>query len=497
MIEKVSKFMEVHGMLPENRNVVLGVSGGADSVSLLCLLVKLRERYSLNLTAVHVNHNIRKEAGEDAAYVESLCRRWQVPFILISEDVEGLAERQHLSCEEAGRQVRYRAFADTLCGMDEKSGGHGCIAVAHNREDRAETFLFHLLRGTGLDGMGSIRPVRENEDGSRVIRPLLDCTRKEIEAFLKKENVKWCIDRTNQEDIYTRNRIRNRILPYAEENVCVGASGHLAQEAELLARTADFVDRQTIEALDRCAKILPRKEGVLFSLEQFHKEDPFLQEHMIRKAMKLVGKQKDLTAAHVGQVKKLFLKECSSGRRVCLPVCEILATRQFDNVLIRNGVADGQFAGTGRRKMETAEVCRQEQAAETVVKEGIFAVPGLGTAEVRILDGPGKSAENASFFENIPEKKYTKWFDYDKIIESVVFRTRKTGDYLTISEKLEKKSLKRYLIEEKIPAESRNSLVLLADGAHILWVVGHRISAAYKVTAQTAAILEVTIRDND
>ena len=122
-------------------------------------------------------------------------------------------------------------------------------------------------------------------------------------------------------------------------------------------------------------------------------------------------------------------------------------------------------------------------------------MPGLGQISVRILKRPPESPENTGFWENIPENKYTKWFDYDKIIEPVVFRTRQTGDYLTINNKLEKKSLKRYLIEEKIPAFERDRLMLLVDGSHILWVPGHRISAAYKVTAQTNLILEVTIRE--
>ena len=110
---------------------------------------------------------------------------------------------------------------------------------AHHRDDRAETFLFHLFRGTGLDGMAGIRPVRTSEGGARVIRPLLDCSRAEIEDFLKKEGIGWCTDATNAQELYARNRIRNRILPYAEREICTGAALHLAQEAELLMRTGD------------------------------------------------------------------------------------------------------------------------------------------------------------------------------------------------------------------------------------------------------------------
>ena len=476
MIDKVQKYMEKYRMLPTDAHVVLGVSGGADSVCLLYILTKLRERFDFELKEVHVNHLIRPEAEADAAYVKTLCEKWNVPFVLIEADVEQIAKKDHLSCEEAGRMVRYQAFNEAFDG-DE--GGCNCVAVAHNRDDRAETLLFHLFRGTGLDGMGSIRPVRENADGSRIVRPLLDCSRAEIEEFLRTEQIAWCTDRTNYEDIYTRNRIRNRILPYAEEQICSGAKEHLAQEAALLERTAAFVDRQTDASLQRCARIQKECGQCIFSLEDFWEEDSFLQEHMIRSVMKLLGKKKDMTSAHIREVKKLFREDCSSGRLVRLPVCGITVHRQFGEVIFT--------------KTEAAD--ERGEVQQIQVEEGVFEVPGLGQISVRILKRPPESPENTGFWENIPENKYTKWFDYDKIIEPVVFRTRQTGDYLTINNKLEKKSLKRYLIEEKIPAFERDRLMLLADGSHILWVPGHRISAAYKVTAQTNLILEVTIRE--
>lgn len=499
-------------MLPENGNVVVGVSGGADSVCLLYTLVKLRDRLKkgLSLTAVHVNHKLRKEAGEDAAFVKSLCERWRVPFVLVEEDVEKLAIRERLSCEEAGRMVRYQAFSRTLaqmdgcfvqescdagagsmqenggvgaCEMQQGSGaavtGRGCIAVAHNRDDRAETFLFHLFRGTGLNGMGSIRPVRENGDGSRIIRPLLSVSRREIEAFLREEGVEWRTDHTNAEELYTRNKIRNRILPYAEAEVCAQTKEHLAREAALLADTADFVRMQTQDALKRCALAFPGKGELRFDASAFGREAPFLQDQMIMSAIGLLGCQKDVTAAHVEEVKKLFLPSCTSGRKVVLPVLKISARRQFREIIIKR--MDG----------EAEEAVR----VEVPLIIGSVEVPGLGAVSARLLDGPGRDAADTAFFQNIPENKYTKWLDYDKILESAVFRTRRKGDYLTINDALCKKSLKRYMIEEKIPATERDGLMLLADGAHVIWVPGHRISAAYKVTAGTVTILEVSCEE--
>ena len=176
MVKQVQKFMEQYAMFPENGNIVMGVSGGPDSVCLLFLLVKLREIHGLKLAVVHVNHGLRAEAAADAAFVQKLCAQWQVEFVLEAVDAAQFARQEGISCEEAGRQMRYRAFAKKLAEMDSITGGHGCIAVAHNRADRAETFLFHLLRGTGLDGMAGIRAVRflQGTAGPRIIRPPTD-----------------------------------------------------------------------------------------------------------------------------------------------------------------------------------------------------------------------------------------------------------------------------------------------------------------------------------
>ena len=200
---------------------LLHLSGGADSVCLFLMLCELAEEIDFHLAVVHVNHKIRPEAAADAAYVEELCKSRNIPFILEEKDVKEYAREKHLSEEEAGREVRYQAFEEALGKYGSCSGekeGQGRIAVAHNANDRAETMLFHLFRGTGLTGAGGIRAVR-----GHIVRPLLCLRREEIEEYLGKKGVFFCIDRTNLEDTYTRNRIRNHILPFAEKEICAGA----------------------------------------------------------------------------------------------------------------------------------------------------------------------------------------------------------------------------------------------------------------------------------
>ena len=172
-------YLERHQMIRPHDHVVLGVSGGADSVCLLFLLLEYAGKVPLELSVVHVDHGIRPDAAQDAAYVEKLCGERNLPFYLVRADVKGYAEREKCSEEDAGRRLRYEAF----CRTAEETGADR-IAVAHNCNDRAETMLFHLFRGSGLKGLCGIRPVRRE-----IIRPLLCLEREEIEAYLTERRI--------------------------------------------------------------------------------------------------------------------------------------------------------------------------------------------------------------------------------------------------------------------------------------------------------------------
>ena len=177
--EKVFSFIEKHHMLTATDSLVVGVSGGADSVCLLFVLLEYRKRIPFSLAVVHVNHGIRQEAVQDESYVKQLCEANQLPFYPFHIKVRELAKQEKCSEEEAGRNARYEAFTRVA-----KEVGANKIAVAHNCNDRSETMLFHLFRGSGLKGLGSIRPVRD-----QIIRPILCLERKEIEAYLENQGI--------------------------------------------------------------------------------------------------------------------------------------------------------------------------------------------------------------------------------------------------------------------------------------------------------------------
>ena len=557
LTEKILFYMKRYHMIPENKNIVVGLSGGADSVCLLYVLAALRKKLGLQLCAVHVHHGLRGvEADADEAYVRDICRAWDVPLKAMRIDAAALAKQWGIGCEEAGRRARYEIFEECL---QEMGGCRGAIAVAHHRDDCAETLLFHMFRGTGLDGMAGIRPVRKTERESMIIRPLLETGKTEIESFLQEKGISWRIDSTNTGEDYTRNRIRNRVLPYAEKEICSGAGAHLAKEAQLLAETADFVRSCTRQALERCrveaddlkanacgieiVEHVGRREGtaeyrrydkqtiIKLNIELLQQEDIFLQKQCVRECLLEIGTGRDLTAAHIEAVRHLVGTDCQSGRKLRIPACQLEVERQFgllvfhrlerqqDASLEQQGVLpeqqdalleqqdaspEQQDASPEQRFDRGRQVGLQTPELPLPEHSSELHVPGMGVVSVRYLQwdeltagekntaaGEESSASAGAFLKNIPQKKYTKWLDYDKIIQSVVFRTRRSGDYLTIDDNFSKKSLKKYMIEEKIPANERNSMLVLADGNHIIWVPGGRISTYYRVTEQTRVILEV------
>ncbi|MDE7284453.1 MAG: tRNA lysidine(34) synthetase TilS [Lachnospiraceae bacterium] len=463
---RVKQYIEENKMISEGDTIVTGVSGGADSVCLLVILWELKKEMDFKLAAVHVHHGVREDAGLDADYTRQLCGKLEIPFFLKKVDMKGYAKENGLSPEEAGRRLRYQAFEEiaeqTAAGCSYK------IAVAHNNNDRAETLLFNLFRGSGLKGLGSIRPVRE-----QVIRPLLCLDRAEIETYLSKKNIEFCIDSTNNEDAYARNRIRHHIIPLAEEQICRNITSHLGDTADILAETEAFVQKQTESAYKRC--IIGTVENELaLNLNIFRAEDSYLQKTLLLKCMEqLTPHRKDITKEHIEALLKLTGKD--GCKEISLPY-GLKAYKEYDRLIIRS------------------KLDMPEYPPISIPIPGEVTVPELGVLTFKYL-----SREELFYKKGqiIPEKTYTKWFDCDKITTTLLLRTRQAGDYLTINAAMQKKTVKEYMVNEKIPKMQRERIYLLADGAHILWIPGYRISQYYKVDENTKRILQVQLRGGE
>lgn len=487
---RVRAYVEKHCMIASGDTVIAGVSGGADSVCLFLMLAELMKEIDFRLVVVHVNHGIRAEAIQEAEFVRQLCEDKKISFVLVEENIKEYARAERISEEEAGRKVRYRAFEEAAKKYVGDDISAGKIAVAHNANDRAETMLFHLFRGTGLAGAGGIRPVRDN-----IIRPVLCLQRGEIEEYLREKQMTFCIDRTNLEDTYTRNRIRNHILPYAEKEICKGAVGHMCETADILLETENYIAEQTGKAYASCI-LEENEDSLVLDVNRIKEETPFIRKQIILKALeRLTQKRKDITSLHIKTILELFSK--NGTKETTLPY-GLTVRKEYNRLILQEKAMAGIATGTSIKADGNAQIWVPDELEEGRIYE--MMIPGLGIADIALYskEASRDKEENPwNFLENskdIPEKSCTKWFDYDKITKSLIFRTRETGDYLTINKNMSKKTLKDYMIGEKIPKYLRGSLYILTDGSHVLWVPGYRISEYYKITEDTKRILQVQLR---
>lgn len=473
------KYVDKQNMLHPGDFVVAGVSGGADSVCLFLVLCKLREKIPFTMQVVHVNHGVRPDAENDKVYVRSLCEHYEVPFLGVDMCVEQIAKEKGMSVEEAGRWARYRAFSDCIQNSREALSRKGrvSIAVAHHKDDRAETMLFNLFRGSGVKGLGGILPVTEREDGTRVIRPLLCVERREIEEFLKEEKMPYCTDSTNAKDDYTRNRIRHHILPMIKEEVCESAVQNMNRTMDLLAEAQDFLEKEALRAADKCRKMT--RNGEEYEVKGFKQYHPYLQKQMLLDSFaRLTPGRKDITAGHVEDVLSLFLTD--KNRSVSLPYA-LVAKREYDKVVI--SIRPEGEAGLDNAAKQLSCLLPLSKLQE---EESRYLLPDGRELVFSVL--------NYKKTMNIPQNRYTKWFDCDKMKKSLEIRTRKPGDYLVIDGEGRKKSLQDYMVNEKIPKDDRDFLPLLTEENHVIWVLDYRISSFYKVDTNTKRILQVQLR---
>ena len=460
--QKVKVYVERFHMIEPKDTIVLGISGGADSVCLLKILARWKEAWGISLRAVHVHHQLRgEEADADERFVRELCENEGIPCRVFHEDVQGMAQREKIGLEEAGRIARYRCFA-TVC---EDVGG-GKIALAHHQDDLAETMLHHLVRGTGMAGLCSLKPVSGNR-----IRPLLCLEKEEILVYLKAAGQPWRTDSSNLEDDYTRNRIRHHVLEELKTEVNPRAVRHMAQLSEELEETRVVLAQ--VAAEKRRQYVRKSEKGMLFA-EELKKEPDLIGRQIVHDLLKEIsGKQKDFTRIHVEAVQELWNRKV--GARRDLPY-GMQAIRMYDGIYLE-------------RKAEKCKTRDSEKNAGIQMN-----VQSEGTESFQIGELTLTVSRTARDFGEIPEKKYTKWFDYDRIKQTLVIRHRQPGDRICLFDGGGSKKLKDYLIDRKIPAQKRDQLWLLADGSDILWIIGDRISAAYKVTAESQRILQAEIK---
>ena len=380
MREKVRKTIAQFHMFPRGAKLIVGLSGGADSVALLHLLHSWQEEENWQITAVHIHHGLRgREADEDARFAENLCASLGIPCVVKEYDVAKEAKLRRLGEEETGRILRYAAFR-------EAAGREGRIAVAHHRKDQAETILMRLCRGTGLTGLTGMSPVRGD-----ICRPLLFCDREEIEQYCRENHLHWREDATNQQEKYTRNKLRLRVLPLLEE-INPKAVTHIAETASLLAEEEEFLEQQA-EAYFAQGKLPSAPEEVHLSREKLHALHPAMRRRVLRKAMGIFL-QTDVSQVQIQALEDLLQKE--SGKSRDFPQ-GIRAENRYEALVLSR-----------KREQQAEGFCYELPVDEEVL------IPEAGIAVC------------ASFHEKkveISAETCTNVFDYDKIKYTLFCRT--------------------------------------------------------------------------
>ncbi|MTI68048.1 MAG: tRNA lysidine(34) synthetase TilS [Firmicutes bacterium] len=460
MLKRVVNTIKGYNLINSSDNIIVGVSGGPDSMAMLDVLLKLKDKLNFNLFVAHINHGVREiEADKDELYVKNFCKSNNIPFYSEMINMDVYAKENKLSKEEAGREIRYNFFNE----LKRKLNG-AKIAVAHNKNDQCETLLMRFLRGTGLDGLKGM----EYKNGN-IIRPLLDISRREIEDYCLDNNLNPRIDKSNLKPIYRRNKIRLELIPYIEKNFNPSLNDALSRTSKIIKRDQAFLEITTKKAFKEISNKKSKKVYVL-DIKKFNKLHISIKARVIRYTLeKIMGNLKGIEQKHVESIIEL-IKENKAGKRINI-IKDILIVMRYDKFVIKKRKTKDETITNKRLEINNCNKIKDYNIEVSIVNKNEF---------------------------NINKKhRFIKYFDYDKIEGGLYVKTRKPGDRFTPLGMKGSKKLKDFFIDEKIPRDKRDSIPLICDDNNIIWIVGFRISELYKVTEATKRFLKIKIDKED
>ena len=465
------------GMIRPGDAVLIGVSGGPDSVVLLHVLNELVPELSLKLAVAHLNHGLREEADEEAAFVASICDNLGLACHIKKEDVNCHRRRHKLSIEEAGRGLRY-AFYNAVIAEH----GYDKIALGHHADDNAELILMFLLRGCGPVGFSGIPPIR---DGI-IIRPLIRLARKEILSYLEAVDLRSISDRSNQDNRFLRNRIRNKLIPLLQQSYNPQIIPALNRLSDILRDESNWMAEQT--ASHYLDVRLPGGKGrCLLSAAAMMRLPMAARRRVIRMAISEVkGDLRRITFAHVEAV--LRLAE-SSRQRPVVALPGGLAVRRIDGGIgiFADDRQQGHRPGASQKRRLHCFLYRVERPQPPQNLPVVVHIEEIGwwitfsLAEVADLASVRKTGQAVAFF------------DMSSLIFPLILRNAQPGDRFTPYGLQGSQKVKKYFIDHKVPRERRWECPVLVSGDRIAWLVGHRIADDCKVTTDTRWVLRAEL----
>jgi len=458
LIDKVRNIIRENNMFNHGDKVVVAVSGGPDSICLLHLLYTLKEELGISLVAAHVNHCLRgEEADKDEAYVRDFCKNINIKCYVKRVDVNKISKDKGMSSETAGREVRYNFFKEVLHNINGNK-----IALAHNANDQAETILMRIFRGTGLDGLIGIKAVRDDI----YVRPIIDIQRKEIEDYCEKHDLRPRIDKTNLENIYTRNKIRLEMIPYIQKNFNPDIIESLNRLSHTIKIDSDYINGVALEKYKKfCRK---EKEAIIIE-EKVFREHEAVMTRVIRMALKeIVGDLYNFEKGHIYDI--IDIQRGTTGKSIMLPN-GVIALNDYGRVYM----CIGKDKKEEKKELEYKLVLNSQNNLKDI---------GLRVS-LNIINNKNEM--------NPKEDNLVKYFDYDKIVGDISLRFRRNGDRFTPLGMKGSKKLKDLFIDLKISKEKRDNIPLIIFGDEIGWVVGYRISDKFKVENHSKTILKIKI----
>lgn len=460
LVKRVRLLIEKINMTKPGDRVLVGVSGGPDSIALLHILWTLRDDLQILPCVAHLNHLLRgEESAEDARLVEKFAGKLSLPCFIENIDVRNHQKKSGMSLQEAAREVRFAFFEQLARQLDA-----GKVALGHHADDQAETILLNLLRGTGLSGLKGISYIR-----GMYIRPLLEVRRREIEDYCRRHLLPVRLDSSNLKPVYTRNRIRLQLLPVLEQDYnpqivhALVRLGHICREEDA------YLEHQAMEAY-RSMSEKQKNGGLALNKEALQSQPHPLRRRILRLAWQQVtGETKELSYYHVKRLMEMLEKR-AGGRVLILPrQVRVIKTHLFlcfSRIVEPQPVPPYQYP---------------------LVAPGITYIPEIDLhLKTELL-----SVQDAPSFEEISLKEAL--LDYDLIKEPLWVRRRQEGDVFSPLGLGGTIKLKKFLIDSKTLRYERDWIPLVISGKDIVWVGGLRPAEAFKVTARTVRCLYLQI----
>ncbi|GFP77947.1 tRNA lysidine(34) synthetase TilS [Clostridium fungisolvens] len=461
MNDKVINFIREHHMIKNGDKVLVALSGGPDSVCLLHVLYMMRHELGITLGAAHINHLLRgDDSFEDESYVEKMCSSLGIPCFIKRINIESMAKEKSISSEMAGREARYEFFSQVI-----KEEGFDKVAIAHNANDQAETILMRVMRGTGIDGLVGIKPIRDEI----YIRPILCITREEIEDYCVSNNLNPRIDRTNLESIYSRNKVRLEMIPFIKNNFNKDIVESLNRLALLANIDSEYIDKSSE---DMYFKFCKEKAGtIIINKDAFHIHEALLT-RLIRKSIFYVsGATYNFEMKHIYDI--ILLQEGKTGKNINLP----------NNIVAENSYGDIIISIRKFEECKSIEFIISKQDLDEKIVENLRLNGLMYDVVLQVRQNDTKIDLNSS--------DLIKYFDYDKIKQKIIIRNRKNGDKIKPLGMTGTKKIKDIFIDNKVPNSLRDEIPLVCFDNHISWVVGLKISDLFKVNKNTKNILQI------